>query len=101
MNSKGDPYEKRVLYVPETHPNILRGGHGNPYQLENAIKSGGTVFCWYHLGAVSYELIPRSVKQCHKETLFSFNQLWKSDFLGWAMAGSASTDTICLLSSPV
>ena len=34
----------------ETHPDILRGGHRNPYQLENAIKSGGTVFCIYHLG---------------------------------------------------
>ena len=27
--------------------NILRGGHRNPYQLENAIKSDGTVFCLY------------------------------------------------------
>ena len=32
----------------ETHPDILRGGHRNPYQLKNAIKSGGTVFCIYH-----------------------------------------------------
>ena len=29
----------------ETHPDILRGGHWSLYQLENAIKSGGTVFC--------------------------------------------------------
>ena len=28
----------------ETHPDIFRGGHRNPYQLENAIKSVGTVF---------------------------------------------------------
>ena len=34
----------------ETHPDILRGGHRNPYQMENAIKSGGTVFSIYHLG---------------------------------------------------
>ena len=34
----------------ETHPDTLRGGHRNPYQLENAIKSGGTVFSIYHLG---------------------------------------------------
>ena len=34
----------------ETHPDISRGGHRNPYQLENAIKSGGTVFSIYHLG---------------------------------------------------
>ena len=26
------------------------GGHRNPYQLKNAKKSGGTVFCIYHLG---------------------------------------------------
>jgi hypothetical protein len=26
---------------------ILRGGHRNPYQLENAIKSGGTAFFAY------------------------------------------------------
>ena len=34
----------------ETHPDILRGGDMNSYQLENAIKSCGTVFCIYHLG---------------------------------------------------
>ena len=34
----------------EKHPDILRGGHKNPYQLENAIKSGGTGFCIYDLG---------------------------------------------------
>ena len=34
----------------ETHPDILRGGHRNQYyQLENAIRSGGKVFCLYHL----------------------------------------------------
>ena len=34
----------------ETHPDISRGCYRNPYQLENAIKSGGTVFSIYHLG---------------------------------------------------
>ena len=33
-------------------PDILRGGHRNPYQLENTIKTGGTVFCIYHLGEI-------------------------------------------------
>ena len=32
----GGPYE--------THPDILRGGHRNPYKLENTLKSGWTVF---------------------------------------------------------
>ena len=46
MNSKGGPVGKKCfIEAPETHPDILRGGHKNPYQLENAIKSGGTVFC--------------------------------------------------------
>ena len=30
----------------ETHPNILRGGRRNPYQLENAIKSDVIVFAY-------------------------------------------------------
>ena len=42
--------KKCVIGAKETHPDILRGGHRNPYQLKNAIKSGGTVFCIYHLG---------------------------------------------------
>ena len=47
----GDPYEKRcVIGAKETHPDILRGGHRNPYQFENAIKSGGTVFLLISLG---------------------------------------------------
>ena len=38
MNSKG-PYEKKCsIEAPETHPDILRGDHRNPYQLETAIK---------------------------------------------------------------
>ena len=41
--------EKCLLEAKETHPDILRGGHRNPYQLENAIKSGGPVFCLYKL----------------------------------------------------
>ena len=46
MNSKGGPlWKKCFIEGPETHPDILRGGcHRNPYQLENAIESGGTVF---------------------------------------------------------
>ena len=40
-----DPYEKKcVIGAKETHPDILCGGHRNPYQLKNAIKSGGTLF---------------------------------------------------------
>ena len=35
----------------ETHPDILRGGHRNPYQLEN-VKSGGTVFCIFHMALI-------------------------------------------------
>ena len=31
-------------------PNILRGGHKYPYQMENAIKVVGIVFSKYHLG---------------------------------------------------
>ena len=34
----------------ETHSDILCGGHRNPYQLENAIKSGGRVFLLLSLG---------------------------------------------------
>ena len=42
---KGVPYEKKCFReAPETQPDILRGGHMNPYQLKNAIKSGGIVF---------------------------------------------------------
>ena len=36
MNSKGG--KKCVIGAKETHPDILRGGHRNPYQLENAIR---------------------------------------------------------------
>ena len=43
-------FKKVFSWAKETYPDILRGGHRNPYQLENAIKSGGTVFCLYHLG---------------------------------------------------
>ena len=42
--------KKVFIEAPETLPNILRGGHRNPYQFKNALKSGGTVFCLYHLG---------------------------------------------------
>ena len=37
---------KCFIEGPETHPDILHGGHRNLYQLENAIKSGGTVFAY-------------------------------------------------------
>ena len=47
MNSNGKKY---FIEGPDTHPDILRGGNRNPYQLENAIKSGGIVFCLNHLG---------------------------------------------------
>jgi hypothetical protein len=42
--------KKCFIEGPETHPDILLGGQRNPYHLENAIKSGGTLFCLYHLG---------------------------------------------------
>ena len=47
---KGGTLIKKVFYRRYQGPDTLRGGHRNPYQLENAIKSGGTVFCLYHLG---------------------------------------------------
>ena len=42
--------KKCFIGAKETHPDILRGGRRDPYQLEYAIKSGGTVFCLYNLG---------------------------------------------------
>ena len=36
--------KKCYIEAPETPLDILRGGHRNPYQLENAIKSGRGVF---------------------------------------------------------
>ena len=47
---RGPLWKKVFSGAKQTHPDILRGGHRNPYKLENAIKSGGTVFCIYHLG---------------------------------------------------
>ena len=42
---------KKVFFgAKETHPDILGGGHRNPYQLENAMKSGGIVFLHVSLG---------------------------------------------------
>ena len=43
---------KKVCYwqAKKTHPYILRCGPRNPYQLKNAIKSGGTVFLLIALG---------------------------------------------------
>ena len=40
--------KKWFLEAKVTHSDILRGGHRNPYQLVNAKKCGGTVFCIYH-----------------------------------------------------
>ena len=34
------------IEAPETLRNILRGGHRNPYQFKNAIKSGGQFFAY-------------------------------------------------------
>jgi hypothetical protein len=42
--------KKCFLEGLETHPDILRGGHRNQYQFKNVLKSGGTVFCLYHVG---------------------------------------------------
>ena len=41
--------QKCFIEGPETHPGNLRGGHRNPYQFKNAIKSGGTDFCLVHI----------------------------------------------------
>ena len=49
-NFSGDPYEKEFYRSPINTPDILHGGHRNPYQLENALKSGGTVFLLLSLG---------------------------------------------------
>ena len=48
---KGGPLWKKCLIEgPETRSDTFCVGHRNPYQLENAIKRSGTVFCIYHLG---------------------------------------------------
>ena len=47
---RGNLIKKFFIGAPETHPDILCGGHRNPYQLESAIKSGGTVFLLISLG---------------------------------------------------
>ena len=40
-------YEKKCFREdPETNPDVLRGGHRNPYQLENAIKVVGQFFAY-------------------------------------------------------
>ena len=49
LSPKGGPsWRKCFLGAKETHPDILNGGHRDPYQLKNATKSGGTVFRIYH-----------------------------------------------------
>ena len=48
---KGGTLRKKCfIEAQETHPDILRGGHRHPYQMEKAIANGGIVFCLYHLG---------------------------------------------------
>ena len=47
--------KKSFIEALETNPNILRVGHRNPYQFKNAIKSGGTIPCLYHLGYIVYQ----------------------------------------------
>ena len=37
-------WNKGLLEDPETPPDILRGSHMYPYQMENEIKLGGIVF---------------------------------------------------------
>ena len=41
--------------IKKTHPDILPSSHRKPYQLKYAIKSGGTVFCMYHLDSIVYQ----------------------------------------------
>ena len=46
-------WQKCFIEALETQPDILCGGHRNPYQFKNAIKSGGTVFCLYQLSRLN------------------------------------------------
>ena len=59
--------KKSFIEAPETHPDILRGGHRNPYQLENAIKSGGIFFLLISLGLNSLpgSCVDAQVSQIH------------------------------------
>ena len=73
---------KKVFYrSPETLPNILHGGHRNPYQFKNAIKSGRKVFLPKSLGlnVFTRELWPVSIEWVLKCTCLFQNtetQCW-------------------------
>ena len=82
FSSKGGPlWKKCVIGAKETHPDILRGGHRNPYQLENAIKSVGTVFL--HLSLVYQGAIYH--KYSHPVTVAVWTQ--KKSFHYWGPSG--------------
>ena len=75
MNSKGGPlWKKCFIEAPETHPYILRGGHGNQYQFENAIKSGETVFC-IHISLRLNSLTRTCASDNHQTVLDLVNNL--------------------------
>ena len=63
--------KKCVIGARETHPDILRGGHRNPYQLENAIKSGGKVFC---LQGISWQ---RTIHKLHTKISWSMLNFYR------------------------
>ena len=59
------------LEAKETRPDILLDGHRNLYQLENVIKSGGTVFC-IHI-SLGLNCLPGS---CVQSLLCSRRGVW-------------------------
>ena len=89
INSKGDFYEKKCLIgAKETHTDILHGGHRNPFQLENAIKSG-TVFCIYHQGAVLSGMV------VSKKVIIMVEVWWLLPLTGNTVGQWLSTINIC------
>ena len=67
MNSKEEPLWKNCfIEAPETHPDILHGGHRNPYQLKNAIKNCCDICLLISLGVNS---IPGSCEYISKESI--------------------------------
>ena len=95
LSKEGTLKNNFFIKAPETHPNILRCGHRNPYQFKNAIKSGGTVFLLISLGlnslpgscgltALSYVYIVSSAYWTwYLKNSFSFFCRWRR----WAEAG--------------
>ena len=86
---KGGALEQKCfIEAPETHPDILRGGHRNPYQLENATKRGGIVFLLISLGLNSlpgscdYYVSSKSVNTCNF-TVHALVLCPKEIFLSW------------------